>query len=169
MSFPSERINLAPAAAGEPVLRLDALTPDDAACLGAGFAAIGPWIDYPYPAEILQSYFAARETGAPRFGIFAGASLAGAIGLRVNWLSGPYIQFLGLLPEHQGRGSGTRVLRWVEADARAHGARNLWVAASDFNGEALRFYERSGFQRVAAIEGLVCDGKTEVLLRKKLR
>jgi ribosomal protein S18 acetylase RimI-like enzyme len=42
------------------------------------------------------------------------------------------------------------------------------VAASDFNSGALRFYERHGFVRVAALEGLVAEGRSEILLRKRL-
>ncbi len=52
--------------------------------------------------------------------------------------------------------------------ARAAGDRNLWVCASDFNAAGIMFYERHGFSRVADLDGLVRDGRTEVLLRKRL-
>ena len=68
--------------------------------------------------------------------------LAGAIGVRRNWLRGPYLQFLGILPAFQRRGIGSVALDWFEGEARAAQAQNLWVAASDFNARALAFYER---------------------------
>ena len=46
--------------------------------------------------------------------------------------------------------------------------RNLWVCASSFNADALRFYERHGFRQAAALPGLAADGFKEILLRKVL-
>jgi diamine N-acetyltransferase len=153
---------------GQPALALTEITSEETATLGDAFAAIDPWARYPYPANALQSYFATLEPGAPRYAIRNGGALAGAVGIRFNWLSGPYVQFLGLLPGHQSQGTGGRVLRWLEDDARKHGARNLWVAAADFNADAIRFYERFGFISVAQLDDLVRNGRTERLLRKKL-
>jgi diamine N-acetyltransferase len=164
----SDPIVITHVTAGEPALTLSKITGSEAQELGARFAAIDPWARYPYPASALQSYFAADEPGAPRYGIRFGQALVGAIGIRFNWLHGPYIQFLGLLPREQARGIGGRVLKWLEWEARDHGARNLWVAASDFNADAIRFYEHHGFARIADLDGLVRDGKTEVLMRKRL-
>jgi diamine N-acetyltransferase len=164
----SEMIVLPSGAKGEPVVTLSAVSDTAAKALGAGFAAIDPWARYPYPASALEAYFVAQEPGAPRYAIGSGGETIGALGLRLNWLRGPYIQFLGMLPGKQSRGLGGRVLGWVEADARNQGARNIWVAASDFNAGAIRFYERHGFTRAADLEGLVRDGKTEVLMRKRI-
>jgi GNAT superfamily N-acetyltransferase len=75
---------------------------------------------------------------------------------------------LGLLPGYQGCGFGAAVLARIEREAREVSQRNLWVVASDFNSGALRFYERYGFARVAALEALVAEGRDEVLLRKRL-
>lgn len=147
------------------------LVPLDAALaqeLGEAFAAMSPWRDYPLPASALARYLSQDEPGAPRFCIIARGEVAGATGLRRNWLRGPYLQFLGVLPAYQGRGLGAAVLDWMEQDARAAGEGNLWVAASDFNAGAIRFYERGGFHATARLDGLVRDGKTEVLMRKRL-
>ncbi len=123
---------------------------------------------YAYPVSALSAYLGMDEPGAPRFSLRAGDALAGAVGLRLDWLRGPYLQLLGLLPGYQGRGSGAAVLAWIEREARAVSQQNLWVVASDFNSGALRFYERSGFTRVAALEALVAEGRDEILLRKRL-
>ena len=144
------------------------MTLDLAATLGASLSEIDPWVRYPFPKPALGAHLAAVEPGAPRYILKAGTASCGAVGLRLNWFSGTYLQFLGILPGMQRQGLGSIVLSWLEAGARAQSARNVWVAASDFNTGAIRLYERHGFKRVALIEGLVADGLNEVLLRKRL-
>lgn len=148
--------------------RLHPLDPCLADGLGSAFAALSPWADYPYPAASLAAYLSKIEPGAPRYLITSDGATAGAVGLRLDWLRGPYLQFLGLLPAYQGRGLGAEVLSWLEREARAAGQRNVWVAASDFNAGAIRFYARHGFREVARLDDLVRDGRTEVLLRKAI-
>ncbi len=153
---------------GQPPLAIDAMAEEASGVLAEAFAAISPWVRYPYPASQLKDYLSSHEHGAARCCIYSGTELAGAIGIRFNWMSGPYIQFFGLLPQYQGRGTGSRVLSALEDHSRQRDERNLWVAASDFNADAIRFYERHGFARVAKLEDLIRDGKTELLLRKRL-
>lgn len=136
--------------------------------LGAAFAAIPPWSTYGMSADQVTGYLSKEEPGAPRYAITVGDTLAGAMALRVNWLRGPYLQLLGLMPQHQRQGLGALALSWFEWEARARGDRNLWVAASDFNADAIAFYERFGFRRAADLPDLIADGLTEVLLRKPL-
>lgn len=136
--------------------------------LAPHFAAMEPWSRYPFTALALARYLAAIEAGAPRYSLSAGGVLAGALALRLNWLRGPYIQFLGLLPSAQNKGLGAAVLGKIIEDAREAGERNVWVAAAHFNARAVRFYEAHGFVRTALLEGLVQDDMDEVLLRKRL-
>ncbi len=159
---------LRPATDGQTAITLDVITAEAAATLGARFAAIDPWLSYPFPAAALTAYFGDKEACAPRYIILSGDAIAGAVGLRQNWLRGPYLQFLGLLPSYQSQGLGQSVLAWFEGTARARGERNLWVAASEFNTDGLRFYEGHGFSRVALLDDLVRAGMTEILLRKRL-
>lgn len=169
LAIPTESMMLtAPEAPCDAALTLGPCTREDAAMLGARFAAMTPWSRYPIGAAVLERYLAAGEPGAPRFSIRAGGELAGAIGLRLDWLLGPYVQFLGVLPPFQSRGLGSLLLAQLESDAREAGQRNLWVAASDFNARARRFYLRAGFVTVAELEGLIMDGVSEILLRKRL-
>ena len=154
-------------------LVLAPLDPSLASALAAAFAAMDPWAAYPYPADALAAYLAGGNDAAPLFAVAAASTdspgkVLGAVGLRLDWLRGPYIQFLGLLEEAQGSGIGGAVMAWIETQARRAGARNLWVAASDFNAGALRFYGRHGFTRIADLPGLVRDDRSEVLLRKRL-
>lgn len=136
--------------------------------IGPAFSKIDPWVRYPMSASALSTHLGTAEPGAPRYVLRSENETAGAMTLRLNWFSGPYLQFLGVLPAVQGQGIGSLALAWFEKAASVEAARNLWVAASDFNTGALRLYERHGFKRVALIDSLVADGLNEVLLRKRL-
>jgi ribosomal protein S18 acetylase RimI-like enzyme len=166
--FLAERYALEPPERAQGPLALERLPRDEVERLGALFAGIDPWARYAYPASRLAAYFAREEPGAPRFGLFAGPEIAGVVGLRLEWLKGPYLQFLGVLPPFQRRGFGGAVLAWLEREARAGEEQNLWVLASDVNAGAIRLYERHGFSRVAALDDLACEGHAEVMLRKRL-
>lgn len=150
---------------------LQPMSVEDAASLATAFSTMSPWSRYPFTPDTLQSYLTEEEAGAPRFAVHVdgGATPAvGALGLRTNWLRGPYIQFLGLTEPFQNRGIGAALLGEVETQARQAGAQNVWVMASQFNDRALDFYRRFGFFPVARIDALVTADQTEVLLRKRL-
>jgi diamine N-acetyltransferase len=149
-------------------LALRPLTPDEATSIGAMAAAMDPWARYPITADHLADFFARVEPGAPRFGIQVAGTLVGVIAVRTEWFAGPYIQTFVLSPNCQGRGVGSRVLAFIEAEARRTNQRNLWVAASDFNIDAHRFYERHGFSRAATVPALLRDDRDEILFRKRL-
>jgi len=166
--FTAQHYEVQPGAAGAAACLTAPLPESAAQALAEAFAAIDPWASYAYPARALAAYLAKREPGAPRFLLTLGDEIAGAAGVRTGWLRGPYIQFLGILPGFQRRGLGSAVLAWAEREARAADERNLWVAASEINADAIRFYERHGFAHAASLEALVCDGRTEILLRKRL-
>lgn len=142
-----------------------------AAQLADAFAGMSPWNQYPFTPDTLAKYFTANEPGAPRYALRCADgtnTVIGALGLRENWLRGPYIQFLGLTETFQCRGIGEALLGNIEASARANGAQNIWVMASEFNDRAQNFYCRFGFSPAAHIDALVSADKTEVLLRKRL-
>jgi len=143
-----------------------------AAVLADAFASMSPWSHYPFTPDALAKYLTTKEVGAPRYVLRCadGSNLAiGALGLRENWLRGPYIQFLGLTKSFQCRSVGEALLYEIETHARGDGAQNLWVMASAFNKRAQNFYCRFGFSPVADIDALVSVDQTEVLLRKRLR
>ncbi len=144
------------------------MTVEAAQSLGGALARLDPWAHYAYTGATLAAFLAREEPGAQRFQIIADDALAGAIVIRSNWLRGPYLQFLGVLPAFHRRGFGRSALCWFENTARADGARNLWVAASEFNVGAQTFYERHGFVRLASVDGLIAEGTAEVLFRKRI-
>jgi ribosomal protein S18 acetylase RimI-like enzyme len=151
------------------VVQLTLVSPDDAVALGTMVARMEPWRSYPgITPDTLTAFLAEVEPGAPRFAIRHDGEIGGTITIRTNWFRGPYIHLLALTPALQGRGIGSALIAFVVAQARASNQRNLWVAATETNTGAVRFYERHGFVRTAAIDGLVADGITELLLRKRL-
>jgi len=136
--------------------------------LSAEIAAMHPWREYPYPVEAFYRMLTAHEPGAPRFAILLEEEIVGVCLIRTAWLRGPYLQFLALVPRAHNLGIGGALLAWLESEARRAEERNLWVAASQINPGAIRFYERAGFTKVADLENLAYEGYMEFLFRKRL-
>lgn len=168
MTPPSAAPFRAPCYELEDGVRLAPIPADASARLASLFAGIDPWARYAYPASRLADYFTREEPSAPRFAIFSKGSVAGVVVLRLEWLRGPFLQFLGIIPDAQGQGLGRSILAWMEAEARRGAERNIWITASGFNTGALSFYERHGYVRAARLDDLVADGYAEILLRKRL-
>ena len=166
--LPVERYAVELFGGGHPDVTLRALPPGEPARLGPLFATIAPWARLGYKGEALATYLAAIEKSAPRYAIMIGNEVAGAACVRLNWLRGPYVQFLGILPAYQKRKLGAAFLAWLTHEARRNGEQNVWVLASNFNADALRFYEANGFQRAGEIPDLVAPGTAEILLRRRL-
>jgi diamine N-acetyltransferase len=138
----------------------------DCARLAESIVAMPPWSVMNYPADAMRSFLEGSSDTVSRYRLEQRGEDAGIVSIRYPWLKGPYLELLALLPNFQGQGLGTRILRWLEGEAMRLEARNLWVCASSFNHGALRLYEGYGFQRVATLPGLVVDGYDEILLRK---
>jgi diamine N-acetyltransferase len=154
-------------ARGGTFVALRPMSPEAARQLGTRLATIDPWARVGYDADSFVRFLAATEQGAARYRVMAGEGLVGAMVIRLQWLHGPYLHLLGLLPEAQGQGIGELTLRWMEEEARGR-FRNLWLCVSAFNSRARHFYEAQGFTASATLDGLVFDGKSEILMRKRL-
>lgn len=142
------------------------LQPDEVAPLAAALAAMEPWSRYTKLASNLPGYLAASQPGAPRFAIVSDGVAAGVLGLRLEWLFGPYLQFIGVLPQHQGKGLGSTTIRWFLRETERRGTRNAWICVSDFNVRARQLYEAHGFEAIATLDGLVEPGIREILMRR---
>ncbi|HEY8555586.1 MAG TPA: GNAT family N-acetyltransferase [Burkholderiales bacterium] len=57
-----------------------------------------------------------------------------------------YVSAMAVLPEHRGRGIGSRLLRLAEAEARDHRLSLLSLIVFEGNAGARRFYARAGFE-----------------------
>lgn len=166
--FGAMAYDLSPCAGAAKHVALAPIPASETHRLAAGFAAIDPWARYGYAPARLAAFFSASEPSAPRYALYAGGDIAGVVGLKLDWLRGPFLQFLGILPEAQGQGLGSSVLDWIETEARRGSHRNLWVTASDFNVRAVSLYKRHGYDETARLDGLVSDAHAEILLRKRL-
>lgn len=154
-------------AAGD--LSLAPIEPTAVPELAGRIAAMQPWRTLGIAATRLAG---ALRDDDPRYRARAiedrDGRIRGVVGVRGDWLYGPYLALLVVFPGGQRRGIGSAVLAWMEREAPAS-AGNLWVCASAFNADALAFYERHGFVRIGTLHGLVHDDHDEILLRKRLR
>ncbi len=83
-----------------------------------------------------------------------------------------YVNVLAVMPEHRGKGLGTRLLRLADDIGRADGKPMMSVIVSDANTGARRLYERCSYTQ-AARRGMVKEdwinaGRNWVLLTKRL-
>jgi len=58
-----------------------------------------------------------------------------------------YIRSMAVLPAARGQGIAGRLLEAVERFAQAHGYKRLFLSTTPFLADAIRLYEKSGFQR----------------------
>ena len=164
--YHAPRYELGLSSTGQP-RELTELAPDEADGIGRAFAGMDPWAAYGTPPERLTRFFTASEEAVSRCAIRINGRLAGLVVLRASWLHGPYLQFLGLLPDAQGQGVGAAVLDWIEREAPP-GTRNLWLCVSAINPRARTFYERHGYELAAALPALAADHMDELLMRRRL-
>lgn len=64
--------------------------------------------------------------------------------------TGLYVRSMAVLPAARGQNVGRKLLAAVEAYALAHGCARLFLSTTPFLHQAIRLYERYGFQRTAA-------------------
>lgn len=147
---------------------VDRLQTWESESLAGVFCTLEPWCNYGAKPDQLSHFFAREEPGTSKYCIRFANQLAGIGVVHANWMRGPYVQFLGLLPDFQSRGIGGRFLDWIEKIARGRCQRHVWIMASDFNLRARSFYRAHGYVEVAILTDVVCDGMNEVLMRKRL-
>lgn len=150
-----------------PEISLDEMIAEAADHLAVRIAEIDPWRRLAIPADRIRRLFEAGH-GSEIRAIQIGHRAVGAVVVQRNWLLGPYLQHLSVLPEAQARGAGTRALAWLEEIARRDRQANIWLCVSAFNCQALAFYARHGFVEAANLPDLVRPGEDEILMRRRL-
>ncbi|HVC19676.1 MAG TPA: GNAT family N-acetyltransferase [Vicinamibacterales bacterium] len=115
------------------------------------------------PAPMLADY--ARLIAAGRVHVVPGPS--GILAVLVTephetWL---LIENVAVLPSHQGRGLGSRLLAWAEQLARAAGLDELRLYTNERMIENQRFYRHRGF---VELERRTEDGYARVYMRRQL-
>ncbi len=159
---------LEPGAAGAGIA-LKRTTQADADILGPAITGMEPWARLGLSAEQMIGFLAGSNENLRCFSIWHGADRAGVAVVRFPWLSGPYLNLLAVLPAFQHKGVGRAAVSWMEAEARAAGARNCFLCVSAFNTAARAFYRHNGYADAAALADLIKDGEDEILMRKRLR
>ncbi len=150
------------------ICQLKPPTKDEALKLANELSLIDPLKTLGTAIEPTAAHFAGKSDNACRMAIFVGDALSGIICVKTNWLVGPYVDFVGLLPTAQGQGIGKSVFNWLEEEAVKSKARNLFLCVSDFNHGAIAFYQKLGFKECAQLDALIVDNHGELLMRKRL-
>lgn len=79
----------------------------------------------------------------------------------------PYIKTIAVQDEFRGRGVGRSLIEFTELLLKSRN-RHLFMCVSSFNTKARNLYERLGFKKVGEFEDYIAEGKSEILLYKKL-
>jgi len=150
------------------VCQLRHVTRLDAKVLSVALAKIDPWKTLGSTPTEFEEGFQSQTHSTNTYAVILEDRPVGIISVRYPWLLGPYLGFLGFVPEAQGKGLGGALMNWLEEMAQEHSARNVFICVSDFNHEAQAFYKSFGYEKVADLDGLIVDEHAEFLLRKRL-
>lgn len=121
--------------------------------IGSGFAIADPevdWMSRAY-AEPRHAYFVVEAGGR----VLGGAGMAPLIGGNVDTCE---LRKMYFLPEARGIGAGTAMMQCCLDAARAAGFKRCYLETLAGMDAAMRLYERSGFQRIAAPMGATGHG-----------
>jgi len=147
---------------------LSPMTAPWAALFGESLARIDPWLKLGYSSSGLARYLSAITPERQAFALLLGGTPAACLTVRPNWLRGPLLELLAVLPGHQGKGLGRDILAWLAEETQRLGQANLWTLSSEFNESARAFYRCQGFEEAGVLPGLVSPEETEILLRLRL-
>ncbi len=140
---------------------------NDAGLISNHLAKLDPWRTLNYSSESLFKYLLRQDTALKRYVIVKEDNICGVTGIRYPWLRGAYIEMLGIFESYQRTGIGNEIIKWAEMQSKTE-SENLWVIVSEFNQNAVNFYERKEFVKIAAICGLIKPGFNELLYRKNI-
>jgi ribosomal protein S18 acetylase RimI-like enzyme len=149
--------------------------PADAPALEALTEATGVFkpIEIEALREVLQDYFASNQMHGHRcvvderdgqplgFAYYAPAAMT--VG---TW----YLYWIAVLKATQAKGVGSGLLRHVEKDAAAQGARVLFIETSSLPHyePTRRFYVKHAYEQGARLRDYYADGDDMVVYRKRL-
>jgi ribosomal protein S18 acetylase RimI-like enzyme len=128
--------------------------------------AIEPWLSMGFRAAPLGRWLSRRARAGCVLAALHERAVLGILVFQPDFLLGTFIALLAVRPQAAGQGVGRALVERVEHATFAH-RRWLYVSSDSSNLPAARFYRKLGFTRVARLPGLVCEGRVEILWRKK--
>jgi ribosomal-protein-alanine N-acetyltransferase len=128
-------------------------------------ASSEPWITLGRDEES-----ALRNLRNPDVEVSVAADGAMVLGFIILSMRGPfrgYIQTVGVVPQHRGRGIGTRLVRFAE-ERIFRETPNVFLCVSSFNNRAQNLYRRLGYEVVGQLKNFIVPGHSEILMRKTI-
>lgn len=129
-------------------------------------ASMEPWRSLGYRAQPLARYLRRMARTDRALVAEECSEVLGVLVFQPEFLLGSFVALLAVRPDAAGRGVGRALMARIE---RATFARKRWLYVSSDGGNraAARFYRKLGFARVARLPGLIREGRTEILWRKR--
>jgi ribosomal-protein-alanine N-acetyltransferase len=124
-----------------------------------------PWITLKrtYEDSVKMLGDPARET----YVALAGGSVVGFLILRMDGVFSGYIQTVGVAPQWRGRRIGSGLIGFAEK--RIFRERpNVFMCVSSFNPDAMRLYQRLGYEVIGELRDFIVRGHSEIFLRKSI-
>jgi len=122
---------------------------------------------YPYPWT-LGNFADSLRSGYSSWVLRDGEQVLQAYGIIMLALDEAHLLNLSVARECQRRGLGWRTLDWLADVARGYGARTMLLEVRPSNPEAIRLYERYGFQRIGVRRGYypAVDGREDAIVMR---
>jgi ribosomal-protein-alanine N-acetyltransferase len=122
-----------------------------------------PWLtlrrSYQEDVEMLN------DPGREVYVALVGGELAGFIIMQMHGSFIGYTQTVGVLPDWQNRGIGSRLMVFAE-ERIFRETPNAFICASSFNPGAQRLYQRLGYVVVGELKNYIVRGHSEIPHRK---
>ena len=95
----------------------------------------------------------------PGFILYADGFIVGLLTYHIN---GEDCELVSLNSSLTGRGVGSMLLRSLEDEANEHGCKRIWAITTNDNTQALRFYQKRGYE----MEAIYFDSLAQLRERK---
>jgi ribosomal-protein-alanine N-acetyltransferase len=79
----------------------------------------------------------------------------------------PYIKSIAVSENYRSSGIGAALMEFAENLFRNR-ARHMFLCVSSFNHRARHFYQRLGYSVIGELENYIVEGKSEILMYKRL-
>lgn len=149
---------------GRQQFSLSPLRPEYVAAMSVILCSMDPWLTLEYTPEAFEFYLLHPDPALTRHAVMISGQVCGVLSVRFPWLFGPFIELMAIFDGFRGKGIGRRIIDGV---IERHKSTNLWATVSSFNLRAQKFYSAAGFEKTAALDGLIKPGWKEILLRKR--